>query len=98
MSYLRTRYHIKGLYLLDEPESALSPSSQIEFVKLLRWLAGGGHAQFVLATHSPILLACPEAQIFSFDSTGIREVQYENTDHFRLYKQFLADRAAFLGD
>jgi predicted ATPase len=98
LSYLRTRYHIKGLYLLDEPESALSPSSQIEFVKLLRWLAGGGHAQFVIATHSPILLACPEAQIFSFDSAGISEVQYENTDHFRLYKQFLADRTAFLGD
>ena len=84
--------------LLDEPESALSPASQIKFLRLLKQFEAGGHAQFIIATHSPILLACPGAKIFSFDPLGIREVQYENTAHYRLYKQFLADRAAFLAD
>ena len=96
LSYFGGRYHIKGLYLLDEPEAAFSPSSQIEFLKLLRRLEAAGHAQFIVATHSPILLAYPGAQIFSFDSPHIEEVNYEDTAHYRLYKQFFTDRRVFL--
>jgi predicted ATPase len=96
LSYFSGRYHIKGLYLLDEPESALSPSSQVAFLKLLRQLEADGHAQFIMATHSPILLAYPGAQIFSFDSPRIEEVEYEDTAHYKLYKQFFTDRTAFL--
>jgi predicted ATPase len=96
LTYFGGRYHIRGLYILDEPEAALSPSSQVKFLKLLKQLEAGGHAQFIMATHSPILLAYPGAQIFSFDSSHITEVSYEDTTHYKLYKQFFADRSAFL--
>jgi predicted ATPase len=96
LTYFGGRYHIRGLYILDEPEAALSPSSQIKFLKLLKQLEAGGHAQFIIATHSPILLAYPGAQIFSFDSSHITEVGYEETTHYQLYKQFFTDRSAFL--
>jgi predicted ATPase len=96
LSYFGGRYHIKGLYFLDEPEAAFSPSSQLRFLKLLQRLEAGGHAQFIMATHSPILLAYPGAQIFNFDSSRIEEVDYEDTAHYRLYKQFFTDRSAFL--
>lgn len=97
LSYFSGRYHIKGLYFLDEPESALSPASQVRFLKILQQLEAGGHAQFIMATHSPILLAYPGAQIFSFDAPCIEEVAYEETMHYRLYKQFFTDRSVFLG-
>ena len=96
LAYFSGRYHIKGIYLLDEPESALSPASQVAFLKLLQQLEGEGHAQFIMATHSPILLAYPGAQIFSFDSPRIEEVEYEDTAHYKLYKQFFTDRTVFL--
>jgi predicted ATPase len=96
LSYFSTRYHIKGICFLDEPEAALSPASQVRFLKVLQQVEAAGHAQFIIATHSPILLAYPSAQIFSFDGTRIEEVAYEDTMHYRLYKQFLTDRNAFL--
>ena len=96
LAYFSGRYHIKGLYLLDEPESALSPSSQVALLKLLQQLEAEGHAQFIMATHSPILLAYPGAQIFSFDSSRIEEVEYEDTTHYKLYKRFFTDRTVFL--
>lgn len=96
LTYFQGRYHMKGLYFLDEPEAALSPASQIRFLKLLQDLAAEGQAQFVIATHSPILLAYPDAQIFSFDEGHIEEVTYENTAHYRIYKQFFTDRSAYL--
>ncbi len=96
LAYFSGRYRIKGLYLLDEPESALSPSSQVTFLRLLQQLEAEGHAQFIMATHSPILLAYPGAQIFSFDSPRIEEVGYEDTAHYKIYKQFFTDRTVFL--
>jgi predicted ATPase len=96
LTYFGGRYHLRGLYLLDEPEAALSPSSQVKFLQLLRRLEAEGRAQFIMATHSPILLAHPGAQIFSFDPPRIEEVDYEDTTHYRLYKQFFTDRGAFL--
>ncbi len=96
LSYFGGRYHIKGLYFLDEPEAALSPASQVKFLNLLQRLEAEGHAQFIIATHSPILLAHPGADIFSFDSSRIHKVSYENTAHYRLYKQFFTDRSVFL--
>jgi predicted ATPase len=96
LSYFSTRYHIKGIYFLDEPEAALSPASQVRFLRVLQQVEAAGHAQFIIATHSPILLAYPGAQIFSFDGVRIEEVAYEDTAHYRLYRQFLTDRNAFL--
>jgi predicted ATPase len=95
LSYFRGRFSVKGLYFLDEPESALSPASQIKFLNLLQQLGTEGRAQFIIATHSPILLACPGAQIFSFDGAHIREVRYHDTAHYRIYRQFFQDQAAF---
>jgi predicted ATPase len=85
MSFFKARYRIKGLYLLDEPETALSPK-----------MARAGHAQFIIATHSPILLACPGASILSFDNIAIKEVQYEETEHYKIYKGFMEDRQKYL--
>lgn len=96
MSYFEGRYRYRGLYFMDEPEAALSPVNQVRLVKLLHRIQGEGHAQFIIATHSPILLALPGAQILCFDSGRIQETYYQETRHFRLYKQFLNDPYAFL--
>ncbi len=96
MSYFRARYKIKGLYLLDEPETALSPKSQLELLNLLTEMAGCGHAQFIVATHSPILLAIPGATIYSFDRSPLARLAYEETEHFRIYQGFMQDRVRYL--
>jgi len=96
MSYFSSRYRIKGLYLLDEPETALSPSSLIELLNLLIRTARSGHAQFIIATHSPLLLACPGALIYSFDSPVIEPVRYEDTAYYHLYKNFMNHPEKFI--
>jgi predicted ATPase len=96
MSFFKSRYKIKGLYLLDEPETALSPKSQLEFLKLLREMGSLGHAQFIVATHSPILLACPGSVIYSFDHTPMKTIQYEDTEYYRIYKTFMENPAKVL--
>lgn len=98
MSFFRARYQIRGLYLLDEPETALSAKTQIEFLALVAKMAAAGHAQFIIATHSPILLACPGATIYSFDHVPIRPVAYEETEHYRIYKRFIENRDEYLGE
>ena len=98
MSFFRARYQIRGLYLLDEPETALSPRSQVGLVQILRNMSRAGHAQFIVATHSPILLACPEAQLYSFDSIPVKEISYEETEHYQLYKRFMQDPHKYLGE
>jgi predicted ATPase len=97
MSFFKARYKIKGLYLLDEPETALSPKTQLELLTLLRDTSRAGHAQFIIATHSPLLMACPGAQIYSFDSHPVKGVDYEDTEHYQVYKSFMEDREKFLG-
>jgi predicted ATPase len=89
MSFFRARYAIKGLYLLDEPETALSPRTQLTLLDLLEKMSAAGHAQFVIATHSPILLSCPGATIYSFDSVPIAPIRYRETDHYKIYKDFM---------
>jgi len=92
MSFFKARYAIKGLYLRDEPETALSPKSQIALLDLPAKMTAAGHAQFIIATHSPILLSCPGATIYSFDHIPIAPITYEQTDHYRLYKAFMTGR------
>jgi len=91
MSFFKSRYKIKGLYLLDEPETALSPKSQLELLKLLQEMAALGHAQFIIATHSPILLACPGSVIYSFDQSPVKIIQYEDTEHYRIFRNFMVN-------
>ena len=78
-----------GLYILDEPEAALSPQRQLAFLRIIHALEVPRHAQFLIATHSPILLAYPGATLYQFEEAGIREVAYRETDHYLLTKEFL---------
>ncbi|MEW6673614.1 MAG: AAA family ATPase [Thermodesulfobacteriota bacterium] len=96
MSFFKARFSIKGLYLLDEPETALSPRSLLELLQLLIRMGRAGHAQFIIATHSPILMACPDATIFSFDQIPIGAIEYEKTEHFRIYKDFMQNRNLYV--
>lgn len=78
-----------GLYLLDEPEAALSPQRQLAFLGILHALSRAKVAQFVIATHSPILLAYPGATILSLDEGRLQKTACEDTEHFRLTRDFL---------
>jgi predicted ATPase len=98
MSFFSSRYQLKGIYYLDEPETALSPKSQIQLLKLIYQHGFSGEAQFVIASHSPILLACPGATIYSFDDIPVKTMQYEDTAYYRVYKDFLENREHFLAD
>ena len=88
LALLEHRFRGNGLYLMDEPESALSPQRQLAFLALLDDYVRDG-SQFVIATHSPILMAYPHATILSFDDAGVRPVTYEETEHYRVTKAFL---------
>ena len=96
MSFFKARYKIKGLYLMDEPETALSPKSQIELLQFLKGMSRMGHAQFIIATHSPILLACPGSIIYSFDHSPVKTIHYEDTEHYQVYKNFMENPDPFL--
>jgi predicted ATPase len=88
MSLLTQKFRGKGLYLLDEPEAALSPSRQLAALSAIHQLVQDD-SQFIIATHSPILLSYPNAKILQFDGEGISEVRFEDTDHFVVTKDFM---------
>ncbi len=96
MAFFTSRFKIKGIYFLDEPETALSPKSQVELLNLLQDMARSGHAQFIIASHSPILLACPGAGLLNFDENPVRPIEYEDTKHYKIYKEFMEDHTKFL--
>ena len=98
MKFFETRFKRKGLYLLDEPENALSPRMQLELLRLLRQFSTRGDVQFIIATHSPIILAYPDAEIYSFDGPSIHKVTYEDTDYYRIYRDFLNNREKYLDE
>jgi predicted ATPase len=92
-AWFKYRFGVKrpSIYLLDEPEAALSPSRQMEFLRLLRSWELSGMAQFIIATHSPIIMSYPRATLLSFDSGSIREIAYTATDHYQITRNFLQD-------
>jgi predicted ATPase len=89
MAFFASRFRVPGLYLLDEPECALSPRRQLELRRILADASARGDAQFVVATHAPILLSLPGSRILSFDSSPVAEVAYHATDSYRLHRDFL---------
>ena len=95
LSLLNYRFHGNGLYLLDEPEAALSPSRQLSALLLIDRLVKS-NSQFIIATHSPIIMAYPSAKILLFSESGIHEVKYEETDNFKIAKDFLNNRQQML--
>lgn len=96
LSLFTNRFGEEGIYLLDEPEAALSPARQLTFLRVIHELVTKDHAQFIIATHSPILLGYPDAQIYNFDESPIQEICYEETEHYRLTLNFLTRREKFL--
>lgn len=97
-SFLRlfqSRFVPQGLYLLDEPEAPLSPQSQLGLLAMLKDMVAQ-QAQFIIATHSPMLLAFPGATIYSFDKLPVAAVAYDDLEHVALTREFLADPDRFL--
>lgn len=86
LTLLTNKFNGKGLYLLDEPEAALSPNRQLAALSAIHQLVQN-ESQFIIATHSPILLAYPNAKIILFDETGLSEVTYEQTDHYSITRR-----------
>jgi predicted ATPase len=89
------RFRGDGLYLLDEPEAALSPARQLSLLAVIDRLVRAQGSQLIIATHSPILMAYPHATIYSLGAAGLEAIAYEATEHFQVTRDFLANRDAF---
>ena len=96
LSIFSNRFGKRGIYLLDEPEAALSPVRQLSLLSIIRDLEREGQSQFIIATHSPIILAYPGAQILDFDTSPATETTYEDTSHYKITKGFLENRDLYL--
>jgi predicted ATPase len=97
LTILLNRFKPNGLYFLDEPESALSPLRQLSFLRRMHDLVQQD-CQFVIATHSPILMAYPQSKCYWFSSNGIEPIHYRETDHFRITKNCLEHTERVLGE
>lgn len=95
LKLFQQRFTGPGLYLLDEPEAPLSPTRQLTLLSLLKRMTDQG-AQFIIASHSPILMAYPEAQILTFDGGLIRSTPYETLEHVVVTRTFLENPGAYL--
>jgi predicted ATPase len=91
----QNRFEGNGLYIMDEPEAALSPSRQLSFLARLHELVQDG-SQFIIATHSPIILGYPDAWIYQTSAHGMDRVEYEDTEHYAVTKGFLNRRETYL--
>ena len=97
LSLVQNRFSCSGFYVLDEPEAALSPQRQLSFLVLLHDLeANNDNIQFLIATHSPILLAYPGAQIFSFDGDEVHQISYRESPPFQLMSRFVASPERYM--
>ena len=96
LRFLEERCRRRGLFIFDEPESALSPSRQIQFLKILTRMANEGGAQVIMATHSPLLMAYPDAQLLTVSMRAVTSTRLVDTEHFRLLRHFYADPVGFL--
>ena len=95
LELFQSRFVPGGLYLLDEPEAALSPLRQLGFLSLLKEMVNQD-AQFIIATHSPILMAFPGATLLNFDHIPLQEATWEQLEHVTLTRDFLTNPQAFL--
>ena len=97
LTLLQQRFRGSGLYLLDEPEAALSPTRQLAALARMHQLVESG-SQFILATHSPILMAYPGAQLLGLSDGGIAPLDYDHTEHVVVMRHFMNDRASLLAE
>jgi len=96
LRFFQRRCQRQGLYIFDEPESALSPSRQIEFLKLMRRMDEAGYCQVLMATHSPVLMAYPNATLLRLTKYGLEPVRVQDTDHFKAMREFCDDPKGFI--
>ena len=96
LRFFEERCRRQGLYIFDEPESALSPSRQMEFMKLMRRMEESNLCQVVIATHSPMLMAYPGAQLLEITKYGVEPAVLELIPHYRLMREFFSDPSGFL--
>ena len=96
LRFFEERCRKQGIYFFDEPESALSPTRQMEFLKLMRRMEKSGHCQVIMATHSPVLMAYPNAQLLRLTKYGLEPVTIKATDHYRIMREFCDDPAGFV--
>ncbi len=96
MRFFEERCQRQGIFIFDEPESALSPARQMEFLKLMRRMDQSGHCQIIMATHSPMLMAYPDARLLRLSKYGLEPVTVKETDHYKVMREFCADPAGFV--
>jgi predicted ATPase len=96
LRFFEERCRRQGLFIFDEPEAALSPSRQVAFLRLLRQIDQSGIGQVIIATHAPMLMAYPGARLLSLTEKGLAPIALEDTEHFRLMRDFWADPEGFL--
>jgi predicted ATPase len=96
MRFFEERCQRQGIYIFDEPESALSPARQMEFLKLMRRMDQSGHCQIIMATHSPMLMAYPDARLLRLTKYGLEPVTVKETDHYKVMREFCNDPAGFV--
>lgn len=96
LRFFEERCRRQGIFIFDEPESALSPSRQIEFLKLLRRMEDSRICQVIMATHAPLLMAYPNAQLLRLGKYGLEPTTVEQTDHYRVMQEFCADPRGFV--
>jgi len=96
LRFFEERCQRQGIFIFDEPESALSPARQIEFLKLMRRMDDIGHGQIIMATHSPMLMAYPGAQLLRLSKYGLEPVTVKETDHYKVMREFCADPKGFV--
>src|SRR6202171_155357 len=94
--FFEERCRRQGIYIFDEPESALSPARQMEFLKLMRRMEESTICQIIMATHSPMLMAYPNARLLRLSKYGLAAVTGETTDHYKVMREFCADPAGFV--
>jgi predicted ATPase len=96
LRFFEERCQKQGIFIFDEPESALSPARQMEFLKLMRRMEESAICQIIMATHSPMLMAYPNARLLRLTKSGLEPVTVEATDHYRLMREFCGDPAGFV--
>jgi predicted ATPase len=96
LRFFEERCQRQGIFIFDEPESALSPARQIEFLKLMRRMEESTICQIVMATHSPMLMAYPNARLLRLSKYGLEPVTVEQTDHYKVMREFCDDPAGFV--
>ncbi len=95
LSLFQNKFH-RGIFILDEPEAALSPEKQFGLISIITELAKTGKAQFIISSHSPILIACPDADIYEIENGALEKIDFTQSKQFKLYKGFLDNPQRYL--